>query len=208
MRLDLPVGKRFGKLVVLGRGPDHIQENGRHRVVWTCQCDCGAIKDIVGEHVRDGRVRSCGCLAKELLSKRQSTHGLSKTPLYNIWCGMKARCYNPNSEFFRHYGGRGIFMCDEWKDAFEPFRDWALANGYQDGLTIDRTDNNKGYYPENCAWVSMAEQCNNRRSNINITYLGETHNLTQWCNILGLDYKRTHARIRKCGWTPERAFTT
>lgn len=201
-------GQKFGMLTVICRAQDYVQENGRHRVMWLCECECGNTKVIKGDSLKSGAIRSCGCLAKALLSERQRTHGMSKTHLYGVWCAMKSRCSNPNATYFCHYGGRGIQVCREWEQDFQAFSDWAFANGYREGVSIDRIDNDKGYSPDNCKWVSVKEQSENRRSNLNVTFRGETKTLSQWCNDLGLDYKKIHSRIKKCGWTPERAFTT
>lgn len=107
-------------------------------------------------------------------------HGQCGTRLYNIFRGMKKRCYNKNCKDFYKYGGRGITVCDEWKDSFQAFYDWSIANGYFDNLTIDRIDNNKGYSPDNCRWVDIKTQSNNTRKNVFLTYNGETMTLAEW----------------------------
>lgn len=137
-----------------------------------------------------------------------------------IYRSMKDRCYNKNSDVYKDYGGRGITICDEWNNrdkipelnnctkGWIEFREWAINNGYSETLTIDRIDNNKGYSPENCRWVTMKEQCNNRRSNNTIAYKGETKNLIQWCTELNLPYDTIRARLRYYHWSVERAFET
>jgi hypothetical protein len=120
---------------------------------------------------------------------------------------MRQRCYSINDQAYKDYGGRGITICDEWKNNFESFYNWSLANGYTDGLTIDRINNNDGYSPQNCRWATPKEQANNRRSCRYFTFDGKTMNLMQWCNLLNLPYKIVHSRIYKSKWTFERAIS-
>lgn len=135
-------------------------------------------------------------------------HGLKNTRLYRIWLGMKDRCNNPNTSRYLDYGGRGITVCDEWNDDFKSFYDWSMSHGYSDILTIDRIDNDKGYSPDNCRWVTMLIQANNSRHNHNITYKGETHSLSDWSRILGLSFHLLSNRINRYGWSVENAFET
>ena len=123
-------------------------------------------------------------------------HGGHGSRLYTIWAHMKSRCLDPDGDCYQHYGGRGISICDEWKDSFAAFSKWARANGYADNLTIDRIDNDKGYSPDNCRWADAETQCRNRVSNINITIGNATKTLTEWCEIFELDYATIHARYK------------
>ena len=128
--------------------------------------------------------------------------------LANIYHSMKLRCYKEDSVNYALYGARGITICDEWLTNPEAFYAWAVEHGYADNLTIDRIDNNKGYSPENCRWITVKEQANNRRSNISITYKERTQTLKQWCEELGLPYVPTYKRIVLRHWDVERAFET
>lgn len=127
--------------------------------------------------------------------------------LYRVLAHMKKRCYNSDSERYKDYGGRGITICQEWLDDFDNFADWAKSSGYQIGLTIDRIDNNGNYEPDNCRWITKREQNRNKRTNLLVTYRGETKPLIEWCEQLGLRYDPIHNRIEK-GWSVEDAFNT
>lgn len=180
-------GKRFNKLVVLER-----VENGKgDKSRWRCLCDCGNETIVSGNNLKAGGVKSCGCLRHA----KHNTHHLSNTRLYRIWDAMKNRCYLKTHSAYLYYGGRGITVCDAWKDNFEAFYGWAINNGYSEDLTIDRIDNDSGYSPENCKWSTREEQVNNRKSCVLITYNGETKNLMQWCKLLNLPYKLIHQRM-------------
>lgn len=138
-------------------------------------------------------------------NKNHYIHGKRKTRLYRIWTNIKTRCTNVNDPHFERYGGRGISVCDEWKNDFKAFYDWSMSNGYADNLTIDRIDNNGNYEPLNCRWVTVKEQNQNKRNVILITYNGETHNVTEWAQILHLGHDTIRQRYHK-GWTPEQCL--
>ena len=175
-------GKRFGRLVVIERDYD----KSKHDAFWFCRCDCGNVISTMGNRLRDGSCQSCGCLQRELLSKRKSTHRETKTRLYNLWIKIKFRCSNKTSKDYHTYGGRGIIMCDEWRDSFEHFRDWSLANGYNQTLQIDRIDNNGNYCPENCRWTTIKEQARNRRTNRIYEYNGKKYCLVELAEIANI----------------------
>lgn len=208
-------GQTFGQWTVIGRAPNIISGSGkrrRSRVAFYCRCICGAEKIILGESLRRGLSKSCGCAKAYYMSTNLRTHGGTETPLYGVWCAMKARCNNPNATAYGDYGGRGIRVCDEWLHDFSAFRDWAVSAGYVDTgnghqCSIDRIDVNGNYCPENCRWVDSVAQANNRRSNHYLTFNGETHNLTEWAQITGLPMKKIADRIYH-GWDTERALTT
>lgn len=174
--------------------------------MWLCQCECGRTVIVSGANLRNGHIKSCGCYRSEIARKNATKHGLRQTRLYKIFHGMKKRCYTPTAINFSIYGGRGITICEEWLNDFQAFYDWAMSNGYADDLSIDRIDVNGNYEPSNCRWVSMKEQVNNRRANRFITYNGETHTLSEWSNIVGINIKTLHKRLRD-GWSAEDALT-
>jgi len=150
-------GKRFGKLVAVEE--TRLRKNGN--IIWRCVCDCGKQTMVTANNLKNGNTKSCNCLRREMMSKTMYKHGEaegdSRTRLYEIWLNMKTRCYNPNNKVYKYYGGRGIKICNAWKDNYSAFRFWAILNGYQDNLTIDRIDSNGNYEPSNCQWLTKSE---------------------------------------------------
>ena len=138
----------------------------------------------------------------------RKSHSKQPARLYRIWSNMKNRCANPNADNYSFYGGRGIKVCDEWRDDFVPFRDWAMANGYADNLTLDRIDNDGDYSPSNCRWETHLNQCNNTRRNHLITFQGETRTIAEWARIVGMKADTLERRINRMGWPVEKALTT
>lgn len=193
--IDL-TGQRFGRLVVLGR--EKTLKRGISR--WLCQCDCGEQTVTTTGALRSGLTRSCGCLHREAArdqGAKSATHGLTETRLYRVWGNMKTRCYNKRNRNYARWGARGITVCDEWRSDFQAFYDWAMANGYEDGLTIDRIDNDKGYTPDNCRWATPEQQANNTRRVRLIEFRGESHSLHEWSRILGIRAETLFYRLKR-----------
>lgn len=172
--IDL-TGQRFGRLLVIDRAENKIYGRSS-RTAWRCKCDCGNEIVTVSESLRQGVSNSCGCLNEELSTSRivavNKKHGGRKDRLYSIWHDMKNRVENPNSHAYKNYGGRGITVCDEWKNDYAAFREWAYSNGYDKDAprgqcTLDRIDVNGNYCPENCRWTTMYHQIHNRRNSKN-----------------------------------------
>lgn len=182
------VGHRSGRLTV-------IRKSDVGRSQWVCRCDCG--KEVTLLTSRLLEYKSCGCLEKEnreKLSTYTRTHGMTETRLYRTWCKMKDRCNNPNIEHYPEYGGRGIKVCDEWKNSFENFRDWAYSVGYDEKLSgkeqsIDRIDVNGNYEPSNCRWVTHKEQTRNKTNTIYMHYKGGKVPISAFCEENGITYE-------------------
>lgn len=173
----------------------------------TALCSCGNTKVLNVCHIRTGRVKSCGCLQRDNLSKRLTTHNLSNHPLYTVWINMKSRCYKENNDRYKRYGGRGITVCDSWFD-FHNFYSWAIANGWELGLTIERKELNNNYTPDNCTWIKKeVQQKNTSRSRL-ITFDNRTMTITDWAQTLGIKTQTLFARINNYGWSIEKSFTT
>lgn len=185
-------GRRFGRWKVLGR----VWRLNTVASYYLCQCDCGTLRVVRGASLTRGLSKSCGCLRQEVLGKIRTSHKLCGTKIYNTWCTMKA---NQN---------KGITtLCDDWQE-FMPFYEWAMSNGYSDELVLDRINKTKGYFPDNCAFVSYKQHCNNCLFNNYISYNGEVHTLTEWAELRGIPRGTLDARLNRYGWTVERALTT
>jgi hypothetical protein len=207
----LQKGQQFGRLTVIEL--DHQEECNRKDgqkeflYYYKFQCSCGNICILNKKNVIRGNTQSCGCLSKEESSKRMTTHGKTNTRLFNIWQGIKIRCFVKTEKVYEQYGLRGITMCEEWKNNFMSFYNWAINNGYSDDLSIDRIDNNGNYEPSNCRWASAKEQNRNTRNNVNITYLGKTQCISAWAEEFGIKDDLLRWRLSK-GWDFEKAITT
>lgn len=189
-------GKTFGRLTVVGRS------TGDTRSGWVCRCECGVTKVVPRGPLIYGRTVSCGCQRREKLIKRSRTHGQSKTPTWHTWAQMVSRCTRPGASHYEHYGGRGIRVCDAWL-SFEGFlADMGLK---PEGMSIERKDVNGNYEPGNCTWIPIAEQMANRRDNIRVEVDGQQMALSQACRVLGISYARTITRMRRKGWSFEKA---
>lgn len=149
------IGQKFGRLTVLVRNEELKK--------WDCICDCGCLVSVESGKLNNGNTKSCGCYARDMAVNATKSHGMSDSKIYNVWKAMRKRCFNPKNKSFKYYGGRGITVCEEWNDSFQAFYDWALKNGYQEGLQIDRINNDGNYEPSNCRWVSAKENNSHRR---------------------------------------------
>lgn len=197
--IDL-TGKRFNKLLVLER-TEKVKGQKPH---WICKCDCGNKTIVSSTNLKRGQTKSCGCKRYE---SKNIKHGMTGTRIYNIWFSMRQRCYYAKNRCYNTYGAEGKTVCDEWKDNFQAFYDWAMANGYQDNLSIERIDNSKGYSPDNCKFATTIEQANNKRNNRWITYNNETHTMAEWARIKDIPYRRLKNRLQ-LGMQIEKALNT
>lgn len=195
-------GLKFSRLFVLSLSK--VQKGHNY---WLCQCECGTFKVVNECSLKSGKIKSCGCLNKELSRMRMTKHGLWDTRLYKIYDGIKQRCYNKKNKSYKNYGGRGIKMCDEWQNDFMTFYNWSINNDYREDLTIDRINNNGNYEPSNCRWVDIKTQANNKRNNHYITYNNETHTIAEWSRLLNISIHALRHRFER-GWSIERALTT
>lgn len=190
-------GQKFHKLTIIKL--DHIiikrRKNGDKltQEYYLCKCDCGKETIVEKSHLTKNidYTDSCGC--------SKGIHHKRNTRLYKIWVGIKKRCYNLKNEDYKNYGGRGIKVCEEWKNDFISFYNWSMVNGYQDNLSIDRIDNNGNYEPYNCKWSTRLEQNNNKRNNILILEKesNKFYTLSQLANKLNVEYSCLYARIQR-----------
>ena len=202
------VGQKFGRLTVIEqRGFTEPNKYGHRHAIWYCKCDCGNYVERTTDVLKRGK-SSCGCRKEEVLnemSEKNKKHGLSKSRIYGIWKNMISRCYREKDIHYPAYGGRGITVCEEWKNDSSNFFKWAMENGYEEHLTIERKDNDKGYCPENCTWVTKEEQYKNKRQNLMITYNGKTLCAEDWAKETGINAQAIRWRF-KHGWEVERIF--
>lgn len=190
------IGLRSGRLVVIDEKQAPKGSSSYHKMA-VCKCDCGNIIEVRGTRIANKTIQSCGCIAIEKHTKRLTKHKMYGTRIYRIWSGMKARCFRKALPEYSRYGGRGITVCKEWKNDFETFHQWAMANGYREDLTIDRINNNGNYEPTNCRWVTSKEQSRNTSKNKLLNYKGETHCASYWAEKLNLNYYTLLTHLRK-----------
>lgn len=203
--IDL-TGKKFGKLLVIKRVENYIQPSGAIKARFLCKCDCGKETIVDTSRLKSGNTKSCGCYKIEKTKEIKTKHGLKNTSIYAVWQAMKKRCYKKNNRAYKNYGGRGITICNEWKDNFLEFYNWAVSNGYKKGLTIDRIDNNKGYYPNNCRWADYKKQGRNTRKNHILELNGEKHCISEWAEILCISQRKIYDRLNK-GWAIDKVLS-
>lgn len=183
-------GIKFGKVVALGRS---VFIGVKNR--WVFECECGNKFSSRKHNVTSGETASCGCYAKEQRLKGVKTHGLSRTKFYRVWCSMRRRCNDPNVSEYKNYGGRGIKVCERWLD-FNNFYD-DMYSSYKEGLTLERTDNEKGYCKENCKWITHKEQHSNKRTTRLVTLDGETLCFRDTCKKFRINEGIAYSKLRK-----------
>jgi len=198
-KIDLR-GKRFGRLTVISV----FGKTKSLNTIWLCKCDCGNEIPVINTNLTRGNSKSCGCGNIEKICERNTTHGMTGTPLYKVWVSMRNRCNTKSCSVYRYYGGRGIKICNEWQE-FNNFYNWAVKNGFKEGLTLDRKNNNGNYEPSNCRWVTQLMQSNNKRNNRYLTINGMTASLADICRLYNAKYKLVWKRL-KAGWTLEKAL--
>ena len=192
-------GQRFDRLVVVLYAGKQKRNH-----CWKCRCDCGKEKIVAGCNLTSGNSKSCGCLKSKALKERLTIHGKSKTVEYQIWHSMWDRCRKGNDRKFKDYAGRGISVCERWKD-FEAFLA-DMGPRPSDKHSLDRENNSKGYSPDNCRWATAKQQSRNTRYNRMLTCWGRTQCMAAWEEELGLSRGLIHARL-KYGWSVERALS-
>lgn len=197
------IGQKYGHLTVVG-----LTNNASHRERhWLCKCDCGNCHIASSSNLVRGITKQCAECSKIQIGKSNTKHGTSPILLYRAYQNMKTRCNNEHYSLYHRYGGRGITICKEWQESFIAFREWALKNGYRKGLTLDRIDNDGNYCPENCRWVTMVEQSNNRVTNRMLSTNGETDTMANWSRRLDIPYWVLQRRLHD-GWSEDRALGT
>ena len=194
------IGEKFGRLTI-------IENISRLKV--KAVCDCGKVKEYYWNNIKRGLTTSCSCFRSEVTSERGKAsikYGQSRHPLRKVWGSMMERCYNTKAIAYKDYGGRGIAICEEWKNNFMSFFNWGIANGHEAGLEIDRINNDGNYEPSNCRFITPFQNSRNRRSNVFITYNGKTQILKDWAIELGINYKRLHGNMKYRGKTFEESI--
>lgn len=198
--IDL-IKQRFGRLTVIKSA-----EKGKcGKLRWLCSCDCKKKIIVFGCSLKSGHTKSCGCLKKEIMTIHGNCKGKNPTKIYGIWKAMIQRCINPNNKYWKDYGGRRINICQRWLE-FKNFNE-DMGKEWKFGLQIDRKNNNKGYYKENCRWVTSEQQQRNKRNNHLETFNGKTQCIIEWGEKTGISAKTIDTRLRR-GWSIKRTLTT
>jgi hypothetical protein len=192
-RIDL-TGQRFGLLTVL----HETARRGRYKRYWQCRCDCGNVLAVAQSSLCESRQTACGC--------QKTSHNHTGTRVYKIWDGMKQRCGNPNDPMYPRYGGRGVTICERWLDFSNFLAD--MGEPPSSRHSIDRIDNNAGYFPANCRWATSKEQARNRHGNLLLTFKEQTRTLSEWGELTGIPPSQLSKRIKRLGWSVEKALTT
>jgi hypothetical protein len=197
------IGSTFGRLVVTGKCKTHHFPSGKKTSRWFCKCSCGNKIDVLWDHLKSGHTKSCGCLRREMGGALNKTHGMRRTSEYAIWCAMRSRVNNPNNKNFKHYGGRGIKVCEKWDNSFEGFiSDMGIRPSPKH--TVERINTNGDYEPNNVRWDTHQKQQRNRRNNHMIEIDGVSKCLMEWSGISGIKWPTIRKRI-VLGWEPKDA---
>lgn len=200
-------GQRFGMLIVVGLSHKQFRSKRQgYYNYWKCLCDCGNETIVLGNNLKKGNTKSCGCLSSRLtLKERATTHGQTRTKTYNSWRAMKDRCYCASHKEYKRYGAVGVYVCDRWKNSFENF---LLDMGERpEGSSIERIDNSKGYFPENCTWATAEQQANNKTNSKIIEFNGKKMSVAMWGKHLGIKAATIHARLKR-NWSIEKTLRT
>lgn len=213
----LQIGTRFARLVIIG-GPVWVPSPctsvpNRTIPMYECRCDCGTEKTVPYNNLKSGATKSCGCYRLEIMAEeRKKSHprhghtaGGRPTTEYKAWCHLVSRCTNSDDPAWHRYGGRGITVCDRWRGSFEAFLEDMGPKPSPD-LTIERVDNDKGYYKENCVWATRRQQADNTRKAVHHELDGETHNQSEWGRVNGIKQCTISLRLKR-GWSKEEALT-
>lgn len=196
------LNQKFGRLTVIEKlGSDKHQEQ-----LWKCRCDCGQEVIVNTISLTSGNTKSCGCYKTELIQKLNYKHGQSHTRLYYVWQAMIRRCYKENEQSYKNYGARGIKVCNKWKKDYKEFYNWAMQNGYKEGLSIERINNNRNYEPNNCKWATSKEQSYNTRRNQYIEYNSEKITITEACKKTKIPLTNVYSKARRKQLTLQEAF--
>lgn len=204
MKTDPMIGRKFTRLTVMSL----VRTDKGYNKRYLCKCSCGNHHIVIGNNLKQGHIKSCGCLRKEIVAIRSTTHGQTKhrklSNTYQSWKTMKRRCLVETSSDYPRYGGRGITVCERWQK-FENFL--ADMGKRPKGKTLDRIDNDRGYFPENCKWSTPKEQARNRKTNRLIQYKGKIKTLLEWAETAKLNYSTLQTRLKR-GWSIEKSLTT
>lgn len=199
-------GQRLGRLIISEFVGYRTSGRGVRRAMWRCVCDCGGETTISSKTIAAKSAKSCGCLQKETVSRATTTHGKSRTRLYKVWTAMKSRCHHEGDPQYHHYGGRGIHVCDRWRQSFENF-EHDVGERPSSKHSLDRIDNDKGYEPGNIRWATARQQLLNRRKSIKYEYEGEMLSCREISERSGMKYMTLHQRLKK-GMTAYEAVNT
>lgn len=201
------VGNKYGRLLVCEFLEIRRNKQGAGTAFWKCQCDCGNITEVRGWALVNGSVKSCGCLISDTTTKRLTVHGMGndKNKEYSAWKSMRARCYRESHKRYPLYGGRGIKVCEKWRNDFLAFLS-DMGKSPSAKHSLERIDVDGNYEPENCKWATQKEQMNNVRNNIKIQYNGETLTISQLCEKFNISNRIKIAGRLKLGWSVEDAI--